>query len=74
MAARYVRFGYSRTTSTGSRSVPVDQIEAVTAELVADPGVVNAYYYPHPSSAAVWVKGDSVSHAALSRQINDGAR
>lgn len=69
-----VRFGFSRTTSAGSFSVPRDQIAQESARLVADPDIVNAFYYPHPSSAAVWVKGNGTSHAALTEAINNLSR
>lgn len=65
----HIRVGYSRSTSTGSHVCPVEDREAVVARMIADDSIVNAYYYPHPSSAAVWVKGDSESH----RKISDSA-
>lgn len=71
---KLVRVGYSRNTSAGFMSVDVDQVDATVARLVADPAVVNAYYYAHPSGPATWVKGDSASHAALVQSINEVAR
>lgn len=73
MTAR-IRIGYSRSTSTGSREVTIDTLRREVATIVADPDILNAFYYPHPAAPAVWVKGDWQSHRDLVARINEGAR
>lgn len=69
-----IRFGYSRTSSAGSYSIAADQCLTHADALVADVDIVNAYYYPRPGAAPVWVKGDAASHARLTDSINTLSR